>query len=305
MVELFSKRQKRLRGEAPDVYSYDELPKELRIQTIKAWDKVFESLAWKSFSNGCIKARPLDFFGKIREVLTEEYGCFILAKDARNAEDEITEFFLDTANVEKCLDVIELLFASLREMGRSELWRNQLMPGIEEAISTVNARFKEHAIGYEFRDGKIFRIDCEFLHSEVVVPALTLLQGPEYQGANAEFRSAHEHYRAKRYKECINDCLKAFESTMKAICSKRGWPHAPTATAKPLVAVCRDNGLFPVFMESHLNALITCLESGVPTARNKTSGHGQGTSPTKVEPEFASYVLHLTAANIVFLASCA
>ncbi len=69
MVELFSKRQKRLRGETPEVYSYDELPKELRIQTIKAWDKVFGSLAWKSFSNGCIKARPLDFFGKIRDVL--------------------------------------------------------------------------------------------------------------------------------------------------------------------------------------------------------------------------------------------
>jgi hypothetical protein len=54
-------------------------------------------------------------------------------------------------------------------------------------------------------------------------------------------------------------------------------------------------------MAEHLNGLAICLEAGVPTVRNKTSGHGQGTTPTTVSQEFASYVLHLTAANILFL----
>jgi hypothetical protein len=132
---------------------------------------------------------------------------------------------------------------------------------------------------------------------------LTLLEAKHFQGANQEFRTAHEHYRHARYKECLNDCLKSFESTMKAICDKRKWPYQPADTAKKLISICKDNGLFPIFMDNHLNGLAICLESGVPTARNKTSGHGQGTTPTQVEPEFAAYVLHLTAANILFLAS--
>ena len=47
-----------------------------------------------------------------------------------------------------------------------------------------------------------------------------------YAGANDEFLRAHEHYRHKRHKECLNECLKAFESMMKAICKKRRWPYS-------------------------------------------------------------------------------
>jgi len=32
VFDLYSKRQKRIRGEVPDVYAYDELPKTLRVQ---------------------------------------------------------------------------------------------------------------------------------------------------------------------------------------------------------------------------------------------------------------------------------
>jgi len=56
-------------------------------------------------------------------------------------------------------------------------------------------------------------------------------------------------------------------------------------------------------MSNHLAGLRMTLESGVPTARNKTSGHGQGVTPIEVSEEFASYVLNLTASNIVFLAA--
>src|SRR4051812_44818357 len=43
-----------------------------------------------------------------------------------------------------------------------------------------------------------------------------------------------------------------------------------------LIKRCKDNGLFPVFMESHISSLVTTLTSGVPTARNRTASHGQG-----------------------------
>jgi hypothetical protein len=90
---------------------------------------------------------------------------------------------------------------------------------------------------------------------------------------------------------------------MKAICHKRKWRYNQSDTAKVLIKICEDNRLFPVFMENHLTGLRMALEAGVPTARNKTSGHGQGVTAIVVSEEFANYVLNLTAANILFFAA--
>ena len=37
IFDLFSKRQKRIRGDVPDVYTYDTLPNPLRVQIIHIW----------------------------------------------------------------------------------------------------------------------------------------------------------------------------------------------------------------------------------------------------------------------------
>ena len=41
IFDLFSKRQKKLRGETPDVYVYDELPNPLRVQIVHIWENIF------------------------------------------------------------------------------------------------------------------------------------------------------------------------------------------------------------------------------------------------------------------------
>ena len=166
----------------------------------------------------------------------------------------------------------------------------------------LNDRFKEHGVGYQFANGKIIRTDSELIHSEVVKPALMLLNQKHYAGAQAEFLKAHEHYRKGNAKEALSECLKAFESVMKAICDKRGWQYSANATARPLIQTCFDNGLIPPFWESHYSSLRNLLESGVPTGRNKVSGHGQGTTPTTVPDHLVAYMLHMTASAIVFLA---
>lgn len=35
ILDIFSKRQRRLRGELPDIYAYDHLPEELRVQIVQ------------------------------------------------------------------------------------------------------------------------------------------------------------------------------------------------------------------------------------------------------------------------------
>jgi hypothetical protein len=72
---------------------------------------------------------------------------------------------------------------------------------------------------------------------EAVKPALELLSDERFAGANAEFLEAHEHYRHGRHAECMNECLKAFESTLKIICKKQKWPFKDTDTAKALIDV--------------------------------------------------------------------
>ena len=124
-----------------------------------------------------------------------------------------------------------------------------------------------------------------------------------FENAEKEFLSAHEHYRTGKYSEALIDCCKAFESVMKIICTKRKWKFDSTkATASHLVDVCLSNGLIPSFWKNHFTGLRTILESAIPTPRNKKAGHGAGAQPAHEPPsELVAYVLHMTAATILFL----
>jgi hypothetical protein len=71
--------------------------------------------------------------------------------------------------------------------------------------------------------------------------------------------------------------------------------------ASKLIATVLSNGLIPVYLQTQFNALRAVLETGVPTVRNKTAGHGQGDQIQEVPEYLAAYVLHQTAAAILFL----
>ncbi|CAC9997412.1 STM4504/CBY_0614 family protein, partial [Bathymodiolus azoricus thioautotrophic gill symbiont] len=158
-----------------------------------------------------------------------------------------------------------------------------------------------HGIGFQFIENEIIRIDSELIHEEAVKPALRLLNGENYQGAQQEFLSAYDHYRHGKNKDSLNECLKAFESTMKAICEKNNWDYQANATVKSLIQICFDNNLVPSFWQQQLDSLRSLLESGIPTGRNKLSAHGQGTTPTVVPGYLVAYMLHMTASTLVFL----
>jgi len=147
------------------------------------------------------------------------------------------------------------------------------------------------------------KADSEYLHSEVIKPALTLLADKRYTGAQKEFLNAHQHYRKGENEQAISEVLKAFESTMKSICAKRKWVHKDTDTAKQLLDVCVREGLIPAALQSEFSALRSVLESGIPTIRNKQGGHGAGVAPRHVPSYLAAYALQLAAASIVFLAA--
>lgn len=99
----------------------------------------------------------------------------------------------------------------------------------------------------------------------------------------------------------MNAC-KALESTLKIICDARGWAYdKDKAPAHRLLSIVFEKGLIPLEVQSHFNGLKTTLEGGVPTLRNKKSGHGGGSEVVKIPRHIAAYGLHLAAAGIVLL----
>jgi len=302
IVDIFSKRQRALRGESPDVYTYSDLPRPLRTQVVQIW--------LDTLGNASVYDRPGvgGAYRRIVETLRREYGVFRLpAPDDREQEvyiGELVSFFLHEADVERALDAVELSFRIIDRYTRDwdYMYRSDASEAADAAIEELNARFREHGVGYQYTDGEIIRIDSELLHAEVVKPALRLLNGKQYAGAQQEFLKAHEHYRVGNAKEALNESLKALESVMKAICDKRGWIYGKGCAAKDLIQVCLDKELIPAFWQQHYSSLRSLLESSVPTGRNKLSAHGQGNQPVDVPTHLVSYMLHMTASAIVFLA---
>ena len=174
---------------------------------------------------------------------------------------------------------------------------------VDEAVAKLNQRFQENAIGYRMEEGRIIRLDSEFLHAETVGPALQLMHTQGFEGALQEFQMAHKHYRegSEHYDDCLTNCLKSLESTLKTICDRRKWKYNPLDTASKLFDSVFSNELIPAYLQSHFSGLRCALESGVPTIRNREGGHGSGEKPNDVPEYLAAFQLHLTASAIVFL----
>ncbi len=295
IVDLYSKRQRRDRGEMPDVYVYDVLTERLRVQIIYIINDTLDK-----YYGGHVRESA---YQHIKGILCREYGLPCLSNlDALvdypfSDEKEVCKFFLKKSYLEQALDVIECFFKLINAYG---IKINQ-HESSSNAISELNHRFKEHGVGYQFESNQIIRIDSELLHSEVTKPVLAFLRDENFKGANEEFLLAHEHYRHGKYKECLMDSLKAFESTMKIICTQRGWQYDKEKdSAQKLIKICFENELLPAHLDSQFSSLRGLLES-VPTIRNKNAGHGQGADSVAVPEYLASYALHFTASTILFL----
>lgn len=298
ILDIYSKRQKRLRGENPDVFQFENMPIAFRNQVIHILRDAFgETDLYGSDAMAAYQA--------IHDALCREYGLFYLSESARvgNYQLALFNFFQESDDIEKVLDVIELSFKVISNLTYPYKQKAAVRTGYGEAVEELNARFLEHGIGFQLEADQIVRADSKYIHNEVVKPALAVLSETIYKGANEEFLKAHEHYRHGRIKECLNECLKSFESTLKAICAKHGWQSSESDTAKKLIATCFDNKLIPPYLETQFSTIRSVLESGVPTVRNKLSGHGQGSQQTEVPRYMAEYALHLTATSILFLAN--
>lgn len=300
IFNLFSKRQKKLRGEIPEIFTYDNIPPNLRVRIVHI---IRDVLGENPNGNN---HRINQVYDEIHQILCREYGLFQLGDGYNKSnETQVLNFLLNEKDNEKVIDVIEITFKYVDKIIRNDYqnYDYQAEPKLEpnDGIEELNERFKEEGVGYSFLGGEIIRVDSTYIHSEITKPTIELLWNRKFQGANEEYLKAHEHYRHGRNKECLTECLKAFESTIKIICQEKGWNYKQTDTARKLIQICFQNNLVPSFTQNQFTSLQNLLESGIPTIRNKLGGHGQGQTLQKVDNEMTRYGLNLTGANIIFL----
>ena len=287
----------------PEVYRYDDLPIEFRRQVILIWINCIGPYSpldpYLSPSFTPLENRIWD---RIHDALARSLGEFYFGNETYNPFMQCQYFLLDSnTSFDKLLKFIEFTFSYIEDELPKRRQRWDYFQSPEDAISELNRRFRQHNLGYQYNNGQIVRVDSGFIHTEVVVPALSLLSDLDFQGAEEEFRNAHKHYRKQEYKDAIVDALNAFESTMKTICKKSGWSYKERDTAKDLISVMFKNELIPNYLTTYFEHLRLLLQRGVPNVRNETSAHGQGELSIDVPDYLASYVLHLTASNIVLL----
>ena len=335
LKDIYSKRQASLKINNEKLYEYDSIPDKLRTQIKYVLNDIlnnktlFDAI---NFVNDGNKINADSFCGDLISILCREYGdeC-VFGTSYYNDEyftniDRIDIFIRQEDRIERILDLIELFFREPQDYISSDVipfinnhsgfsigtfyidsdnkieFINKLNRILDEAIEELNQRFLEHGIGYQYESGKIIRIDSKYTHEKMVRPALGLLRREGYEGAEAEFLKAHEYFRKGDNTGVLSECLKAFESTLKTICDKRNWKYDKKLTSKGLIEICfKNNNLIPDFLQDELDSLMNLLRSGVPTLRNKLSGHGQGSKKLPPIPDYyAAYMIHMTASNIIF-----
>lgn len=292
--KFFSQRQ---RGkQVPDVLQYDNLPVEFRNQCYYIASDICDAIEFglsKTLIEGYCREKGSRFFRFNRvHNLGEIKSLFSQCVDKMEDSD--------------FLDLIDYMYHCLYSFVTRQDAFVYLLPAtvksINKAFAELNDRFKQHNLGYEVTSGVLVRIDSRAVHAQYVKPALQLLCDEEFAGAEDEYRKAFEARRAGNNKDAILNAGKCFESVLKTICEKKKYPFNPQKdTANTLLNILKAQGFFPEYLESHLNGIITTLQSGAPTVRNKVAGHGQGSEITDAPDCLVDYVLGLVAVNSVLL----
>jgi AbiJ N-terminal domain 4 len=222
ILDIFSKRKAAENRTSGDVYQYDDAPNKLRVQIVHIFSEAIGNE--EDYHNNYGYKETKATFAWIVNALRKEYGVFRLGGasryDSENERDELLKYLL-SCPIDHFLDIIEM-GGRLIENYCSK-WNNH-EEVCREAINEINVRLRESSFGYQFEGGQVIRVDVEFAHQQITKPAIAILNSKHLRGAREEFLNAHTHYRERRYKECIVECLKSFESAMKAICS-RLWTH--------------------------------------------------------------------------------
>jgi hypothetical protein len=301
VMDTYSKRMRKNQHHGPVNLLHDQLPKRFRTQFIYIIQDVF--------GDDIQSNQTFHAYDMLVKLIREELGKLSLRSKHThrylNPAEELCEWFTKEEDVLNCLDTLEISCKFIDRYVREYPYNfpsfNRSGVSIEDILEKINVRLQESGSGYKYEGQKIIRIDSEYLHSEVTQGTIRLLGNKIYAGAEEEFHKALDCFKKGEASNCLGECLKAFESTMKIICEKRGWRYNDNYTAKKLIELILKNELIPSYLQEQFTSLRTLLESGIPTTRNRLAGHGRGNKPHHIPEYLPAYQLHMTATTIRML----
>jgi hypothetical protein len=238
-----------------------------------------------------------------------EYSRWGYSRRNENPRQLILNFILNATDA-GVLDVLDLGVAFLERVlpdfqrqHSADLRRWSVQLAAADALNEIDIRLRGAGTIYRVTDGAIIVSTDDFTHEEIVVPAIQVLEEPGFENSLREFHDALDAYRKGELDNVLTKANHAFESTMKIIAGKMGWPYDNKLTAAPMLDLLVANGLLPAMRDGALKAMIAMIKSDVPTLRNKIpgAGHGAGEKPAVIAEEFATYAISAAAANIRFL----
>lgn len=195
LYESYSKRQARLaRGDQPILWQYDEIPKTFRQQVVYILQRALGNGVYLPSSGVQYISTPL--WAKLYKHVVEEEGLARLSSSTKSRADEAFQYFL-LCTTPQALDFIEIAFRFVMPTATLDSYEKReygITETPEKATETLNRRFREHSLGYQFVDGQLIRVDSEYAHAEIVEPAIALLHEAGFTGPNDEFLQAHKLY---------------------------------------------------------------------------------------------------------------
>jgi hypothetical protein len=305
IFDVFSRRSS-ARGPG---YKSDEISRTLRNRVLLLYREVFSG-QWPGNGWSSPGDYTQEFWAGMARSLQHLYGRPTLSTvRARSAAEDALAFVLECEPTH-FFDFLELTFKE------DCLWRmvherNDLVDAVNEIFRIENAPYRltsvvtrEEPDSGPYRQGttihtiawpKVIRTEDEVTFTEAIAPALSVLSAPHFEAANLEFRDALDEYRKGHYGDCLTKCGSAFESVMKVLCKRNGWPFdGKKDTASTMLTIVLTNSSLDRFFEQPLIL--------IATIRNRlSSAHGGGVAVRNVERHVAQYATTSTAAAIVLL----
>lgn len=135
IYDIYSKRQKRLRGEFPDVYQYEHIPNELRNQVIYILKDNFGLQFYEKMFCEIYKILCREYGWTETEWYPEDVWRWNLSPDERDSynslliredqervrqREELRQFFVSEKNADRVIDVIESSFRYIEQWKEDE-----------------------------------------------------------------------------------------------------------------------------------------------------------------------------------------
>ncbi len=214
-----------------------------------------------------------------------------------------TIFFTDyikgeSLSVEEYLDCLQIFFQAEYE--------RRTKRKIEEVVSNINYILKANNIGYEYTNDTFIRYDTTYSASKIFEPCLEVLIEHDLTDSHEHFITAFKAYRKQEYMECMIACGRALESMLDEIAKIAGLTISGPL-GKKLKGVF-DSGILtgkfihlPDQIENLFGILKLHIQNTTVELRNASAHPENGNAHENIEA-MASYALHTTASNMIFLA---